>query len=73
MKLRPAGRQTIKFTIKQDGTVIEEVKDAIGDKCEVLTSEIEKKLGEVESRIHKPEYYQKQENVTDVTLQHQQD
>jgi len=60
------------FKIDQDGTVHEEVQDVVGNQCEGLTSEIEENLGEVVSRIHKTEYYQSQENVTDVTLQHNQ-
>ena len=63
----------IKFTIRQDGMVTEEVIDAVGNECERLTSEVEKNLGHVVSRIHKPEYYQKQENVTDVTLHNTED
>ena len=63
----------IKFTIRQDGMVTEEVIDAVGNECEGLTLEVEKNLGDVVSRIHKPEYYQKQENVTDVTLHNTED
>ena len=63
----------IKFTIRQDGMVTEEVMDAVGNECEGLTSEVEKNIGDVVSRIHKPEYYQKQENVTDVTLHNTED
>ena len=58
----------IKFTIRQDGMVTEEVMDAVGNECESLTSEVEKNIGDVVSRIHKPEYYQKQKDVTNVTL-----
>ena len=46
---------------------------AVGNECEGLTSEVEKNIGNVVSRIHKPEYYQKQENVTDVTLHNTKD
>jgi len=53
--------------------VTEEVIDAVGNECERLTSEVEKNLGHVVSRIHKPEYYQKQETVTDVTLHNTKD
>ena len=60
--------KTIKFTIKQDGTVTEEVIGAVGDECESLTKNIEEKLGVVQRVEHKPEYYQKkqttEENVT---------
>ena len=61
-------QQTIKFTIKQDGTVTEEVIGAVGDECESLTKNIEEKLGVVQRVEHKPEYYQQkqttEENVT---------
>ncbi len=63
----------IKFTIRQDGMVTEEVMDAVGNECESLTSEVEKNIGDVVSRIHKPEYYQKQQDVTNVTLHNTED
>tara|TARA_B100000029_G_C16964842_1_gene737693 strand:+ start:168 stop:371 length:204 start_codon:yes stop_codon:yes gene_type:complete len=63
----------IKFTIRQDGMVTEEVIGAVGNECENLTSEVEKNLGGEVSRIHKPEYYQTQENVTNVTLHQTED
>ena len=61
-------KQTIKFTISQDGTVAEEVFGVIGNACQDLTKTIEEKLGNVTYVETKPEYYQ-QENVT---LQHNQ-
>ena len=61
-------KQTIKFSIRQDGTVSEEVFGVIGDTCQDLTRSIEEKLGKVNYVETKPEYYQ-QENVT---LQHNQ-
>ena len=51
-------QQSIKFTIKQDGTVTEEVFGAVGNECESLTRNIEEKLGVVQRVEHKPEYYQ---------------
>ena len=63
-----AEQQKIKFTIRQDGTVTEEVFGVIGDACQDLTKSIEEKLGNVTYIETKPEYYQ-QENVT---LQHNQ-
>ena len=63
----------IVFKISQDGTVTEEVQGVIGNECEKITAEIEKKLGNVENRLHKTEYYKTQETVTDVTLQYNQD
>ena len=68
------GQQTIKFSIKQDGTVIEEVAGVVGNECENLTKTIEEKLGTVVKVQHKPEYYaQKQTTQEDVSLQHYQD
>ena len=61
-------QQQIKFTIRQDGLVSEEVVGVVGDACQNLTKSIEEKLGEVTYVETKPEYYQ-QENVT---LQHNQ-
>ena len=51
-------QQTIKFTIKQDGTVTEEVIGAVGNECENLTRNIEEKLGVVQRVEYKSEYYQ---------------
>ena len=51
-------QQSIKFVIKQDGTVTEEVMGAVGKECEDLTRTIEEKLGVVQTVEHKPEYYQ---------------
>ena len=61
-------QQQIKFTIRQDGLVSEEVLGVVGDTCQDLTKSIEEKLGEGTYVETKPEYYQ-QKNVT---LQHNQ-
>tara|TARA_Y100000768_G_scaffold382540_1_gene363086 strand:- start:913 stop:1149 length:237 start_codon:yes stop_codon:yes gene_type:complete len=61
-------KQTIKFTIRQDGTVLEEVSGVVGNGCMKITESIEKKLGTSVYLEPKPEYYQ-QKNVT---LQHDQ-
>ena len=53
-------QQTIKFTIKQDGSVTEEVIGIVGNDCENLTKRVEKRLGVVQNVAHKPEYYQQQ-------------
>ena len=65
-------QQSIKFTIRKDGTVTEEVIGAVGNECESLTKNIEEKLGEVQRVEHKPEYYQ-QKQTEDVTLHMHQD
>ena len=62
-------QQTIKFTIRQDGTVTEEVMGVVGNDCENLTKRIEERLGVVDRVEYKPEYYeQKQTTEEDVTL-----
>ena len=61
-------QQKLKFSIRQDGTVSEEVFGAVGNECENITRSIEEKLGKVIYVETKPECYQ-QKNVT---LQHNQ-
>ena len=62
-------QQTVKFVIRQDGTVTEEVMGVVGNDCENLTKRIEERLGVVERVEHKAEYYeQKQTTEEDVTL-----
>jgi len=61
-------RQTLKFTIAQDGTVSEEVIGVVGNQCQEITESIEKKLGNVVYVEPKPEFYQSK----NVTLQHNQ-
>ena len=69
MLRRMMKKQTIKFTIGQDGTVTEEVIGTQGTQCLDLTEKIEDKLGNVQWRKETPDIY-KQENVT---LQYNQD
>ena len=62
-------QQTIKFTVKQYGTVTEEVIGVVGNDCENLTKRIEERLGVVERVEHKPEYYEQKQTTEDhVTL-----
>ena len=63
-------QQTLKFTIRQDGRVTEEVMGATSNECVELTRQIDNKLGDVITREYKPEYFQNNNNVT---LQHDQD
>ena len=63
-------KQTLRFTIRQDGLVTEEVMGVVGNACQDLTRSIEKKLGEVTYVETKPEFYQQQNTQKDVTLQH---
>ena len=66
-------QQTIKFNIRQDGTVTEEVMGTVGNECENLTKRIEERLGTVQDVKHKPEYYQQTTVEEIVSLQHYQD
>ena len=63
----------IKYRIRQDGIVEETIEGCYGDTCESLTKEIENALGDLTRRIHTSEYYQAQKDVTNVSLQHNQD
>ena len=49
-------QRTLKFTIRQDGYVTEEVIGAASHECLNLTESLEKKLGELETRQFKPEF-----------------
>ena len=66
-------KQTLKFTIRQDGLVTEEVIGVVGNACQDLTKLIEERIGQVTYVETKPEFYQQQKTQTDVTLQHNQD
>ena len=61
----------LKFTIRQDGLVTEEVIGVVGNACQDLTKLIEERIGQVTYIETKPEYYQNQLQK-DVTLQHNQ-
>jgi len=65
-------QQKLKFTIRQDGYVTEEVFGAIGNECQEITKSIEEKLGEVSYVETKTEFYQQQNTQKNVTLQHDQ-
>ena len=56
-------KETIRFTIRQDGTVIEQVEGVYGSNCENLTSNIEEKLGEVYFKESTSDYYNKSKIV----------
>ena len=62
-------QETIKFTIRQDGMVKEEVLGVYGDACENLTKRVEKELGHVHFTQETADRYtnnivQEQQNVT---------
>jgi len=60
-------KQTLKFTIRQDGQVTEEAIGFTSHECVEITKSIEEKLGNLETRQFKPEFYS-----NNVTLQHNQ-
>ncbi len=60
-------QQKLKFTIRQDGYVTEEATGFTSHQCVELTKQIEEKLGTLETRQFKPEFYS-----NNVTLQHNQ-
>ena len=60
-------QQTLKFTIRQDGHVTEEVTGTTSHECVEITRAIEEKLGTLETRQFKPEFYS-----NNVALQHNQ-
>ena len=65
-------QRKLKFTIRQDGYVTEEVIGAASYECLNLTESIEKKLGVLETRSFKPEFYQPAIVNEHVSLQHNQ-
>tara|TARA_R100001463_G_scaffold16693_1_gene43158 strand:- start:187 stop:396 length:210 start_codon:yes stop_codon:yes gene_type:complete len=50
-------QQKLKFTIRQDGYVTEEASGFTSHQCVEVTESIEKKLGTLETRQFKPEFY----------------
>ena len=60
-------KQTLKFTIRQDGQVTEEATGFTSNQCVEITKSIEEKLGNLETRQFKPEFYS-----NNVALQHNQ-
>ena len=62
-------QEKIKFTIRQDGMVKEEVQGVYGDACERLTKRVEDALGHVHFTQETADRYannivQEQQNVT---------
>tara|TARA_B100000427_G_scaffold124353_1_gene103484 strand:+ start:581 stop:793 length:213 start_codon:yes stop_codon:yes gene_type:complete len=66
------GQETIKYSIRQDGKVTQEVFNVPGDACLNLTEDIELELGDLEDRTYTVDYYQQPNLNTDVTLQYNQ-
>ena len=60
-------QQKLKFIIRQDGQVTEEATSVTSHQCIEITKSIEEKLGSLETRQFKPEFYS-----NNVALQHNQ-
>ena len=58
-------KETIKYTIRQDGNVTEEVINVPGTACLDLTEDIEIKLGDLKQRVYTADYYQYQNQNLD--------
>ena len=65
-------QESIKYTIRQDGNVTQEVFNVPGDACLNLTEDIEIKLGDLQKRTYTVDYYQPANLNQDVTLQYDQ-
>jgi len=50
-------KESIKFSIKQDGRVTQEVFNVPGDACLNLTEDVEVKLGDLEQRVYTCDYF----------------
>ena len=62
-------KETIKYTISQDGNVKEEVFNVPGDVCIDITKDIELKLGDLEQQVYTAEYYNHSVNLDqDITI-----
>ena len=50
-------QETIKYTIRQDGNVTEEVINVTGDACVKITEDIELELGDLDQQTYTTDYY----------------
>lgn len=50
-------QETIKYTIRQDGNVTEEVINVAGDACIKITEDIELELGDLDKQTYTTDYY----------------
>ena len=64
-----SNKETIKFSISQDGNVTQGVYNVSGSACVDLTKDIEIKLGDLENRVYSTEYYNNELDLTkDITI-----
>ena len=60
--------ESIKFSIRQDGKVTQEVFNVPGDECLNLTEDLEIKLGDLEQRVFTVDYYQQPNLNEDIVI-----
>ena len=62
-------KESINYTISQDGNVKEEVINVTGNQCVDLTEDIEIKLGDLQNRVYTADYYNQELDLTkDITI-----
>ncbi len=60
---------TIKYTIKPDGNVDEEVQGVVGHACQRITKSIENEVGEVVSRFYEASFFITDSNPIETNIQ----
>ena len=60
---------TIKFTIKADGNLEEEVQGVSGHECKGITNPIEKEVGTVIGRDYLPSFFITDSNSSEANIQ----
>ena len=60
--------ESIKYSIRQDGKVTQEVFNVPGDVCLNLTEDLEIKLGDLEQRVFTADYYQQSNLNEDIVI-----
>ena len=61
-------QETIKYTIRQDGNVTQEVINVEGTVCVKLTEDMEINLGDLEKRTYTVDYYKEPNLNQDITI-----
>ena len=64
---------TIKYLIKPDGNVEEEVQGVVGHNCQRITKSIENEVGEVVSRDYLASFFVTDSNPTEENIQNLED
>tara|TARA_Y100001970_G_C14064722_1_gene766048 strand:- start:20 stop:232 length:213 start_codon:yes stop_codon:yes gene_type:complete len=61
-------QETIKYTVRQDGNVTQEVINVEGTVCVELTEDMEINLGDLEKRTYTVDYYKEPNLNQDITI-----